>query len=207
MLHFVKERNDTLENEKLDRFINAVNSVTDKQVKEILDEANAEKEAILNAAAEKAEKARQRNLSDNLKMTENKYVRMISRTELELKKEVLLCREELTRGLFEKVIERLREFTSTAEYGTLILERLGQEDSLSGAKICLAPSDMHLADSIKKVYAEAEVVPDDSIKYGGFFILRPDKGTVIDRTFDCLLDEQQSLFASRNILSAREGQK
>lgn len=207
MLHFEKERNDTLENEKLGRFIDAVNSVTDKQVKEILDEANAEKEAILNAAAEKAEKARQRNLSDNLKMTENKYVRMISRTELELKKEVLLCREELTRGLFEKVIEKIRIFTSSAEYGTLILERLGREESLTGAKICLAPSDMHLADSIKKVYADAEVVSDDSIKYGGYFILRIDKGTVIDRTFDCLLDEQQSLFASRNILSAREGQK
>lgn len=195
-----------MENEKLDRFINAVNSVTDKQVKDILDDANREKESILRAAAAAAENARQRNLSDNLKMTENKYVRMISRTELEMKKEVLMCREVLTKELFEKVIEKIKAFTKSAEYEKLIISRLGEEESLEGARICLAPADMHLADSIKKAYGDIEVTADESIKYGGFYILRADKGTITDRTFDCTLVEQQSMFASRNILSVREGQ-
>lgn len=195
-----------MENEKLSRFIAAVNSETDKQVMDILDDAEREKERILAAAVSTAEEAKQRNLRDTLKMTDNKYVRMVSKTELAIKKEVLLCREELTKELFDRVIARIKEFTETTEYEKLIFAKLEEENDLNTAKVCLAPAHMHMAESIKKAFGCIDVTADESIKYGGFFILRPEKGTVTDRTFDSALEEQHSMFASRNLLSALEGQ-
>lgn len=194
------------EKEKLNRFINAVNSVTDKQVKDILDEAQREKDSIMSAASAAAEDAKKRHLDDNLKMASAKYIRLVSKAELEKKKEVLICREELTRGLFDKVIAKIKEFTSTEDYIKLMAEEISTEDNVENAQICVSPEDMRLADKLKKaVGKELNIVSDDSIKYGGFYILRSDKGTVTDRTFDCALKEQQSLFSSRNLFSGREG--
>ena len=51
----------------------------------------------------------------------------------------------------------------------------------------------------------ASVAADDSVKLGGYLVLRREQGTVTDRTYDCALKEQQSLFASRNLMTAQEG--
>ncbi len=194
------------EAEKLSRFISAVNSVTDKQVKEIMDEAEQERGIILSRASAAAEEARQRYIDDHMKMSANKYVRMVSKAELEKKREVLLCREELTCRLFERVIERIKSFCGTKEYSRWLERNIKDEESLAGVRICVSPADMRLADVIKKAAGkDAEIVPDDSIKYGGYYIIRSDRGTVTDKTFDCALKEQQSLFSSKNLLAAGEG--
>lgn len=194
------------EKEKLERFISAVNSVTDKQVRDIIEEARSESDRILTAASASAEEARKRYLEDNLKMTSNKYVRMISKAELERKKEILLYREKLTGELFNKVIERLKEYTSSEEYAELLEKRLSEEEDLDGAQICISPDDMRLADRLKKaVDGKAEISADDTIKYGGCYILRRDRGTISDRTFDSAIQEQQSLFSSKNLIEGQEG--
>lgn len=196
------------ENEKLHRFIDAVNSVTDKQVQDILDEARQERNSILSSAAAAAEEAKQRHLNDNLKMTSNKYVRMVSKAELEMKKEVLICREELTRELFDKVIEKINKFRATDEYAALLIKRLGEESGLENAQICISPDDVKLSELLKKAAGgNVTVKPDDTVKYGGFYILRSDMGTITDRTFDGVLSEQQSLFSSKNLIEGQEAAK
>lgn len=188
--------------EKLGRFIDAVNSETDKQVQDILAEAREERDRIILAAAASAESTGQRSLEENLKMIRSKYIRETSKAELEMKKQTLGTREELTAKLFDSVIKKLEEFVKTEEYPKLLEKRLKEETDLEGASICLAPRDMGLAKRLKKACGGITVTADDSVRYGGFFILRPSKGTVADRTFDCVLKEQQSLFSSKNILLA-----
>lgn len=190
--------------EKLGRFIEAVNSVTDKQVQEILTEARQERDRIILAAAASAENAGKRNLEENLKMTRNKYIRETSKAELELKKEALKTREELTARLFESVVKKLEKFRESEDYPKLLERRLAGENDLEGASLCLAPADMHYADRLKKAAHGINVTADDTVKYGGYYLLRPQRGTVSDRTFDCVLREQQSLFSSRNILLSDE---
>lgn len=194
------------ETEKLNRFITAVDSVTDKQVAQIMSEAEEEKKAILDAAAEAAKEAAKRNLDDNLKMTANKYVRMISAAELSMKKEVLLCRERLTDSLFDKVRSKLEEYTSSEEYKDALCKAIAKESDLDDARICVAPRDMSFVKKIRDACGDsAEVAEDDSIIIGGFYILRKDKGTITDRTFDCALKEQHSLFAAKNLMGTQEG--
>lgn len=190
--------------EKLGRFIDAVNSVTDKQVQDILSEARQERDRIVMAAAASAESAGQRSLEENLKMTRSKYVRETSKAELEMKKQTLKVREELTAKLFDSVVKKLEEFVKTEEYPKLLEKRLSEETDLEGACVCVSPRDMRLAGRLKKAAKGITVTADDSVKYGGFYLLRSSKGTVTDRTFDCILREQQSLFSSKNILSADE---
>lgn len=204
-----KERNDTLANdkEKLSRFISAVNSVTDKQVQDIVSEAEKESERILSAARDSAEEAKKRYLDDNTKMTSGKYVRMISKAELDRKKEILLTRERLTGELFDRVIKRLEEYTQTEEYALLMEKRLSQEEELSDALICIRPADMPLAERFAKaVGGGKEFQADDTIKYGGYSILRRDRGTITDKTFDSTLSEQQNLFSSKNLTEGRDRQ-
>ena len=193
------------EKEKLDRFINAVNNDIESQVKSILEEAREEEERIITSASVKAEEVKQRHLNDNRKMTSNKYVRMISKAELEVKKEILVCREQLTAQLFEKVTNKLGEYRETADYAELLEKKISAEQSAENAKVFLAPEDMFLAEKLKKAAGgNIEIASDDSIRYGGYLILRTDKGTITDRTFDCLLEEQRNIFSSKNQFAVQE---
>lgn len=196
-----------MEKDKLDRFITAVSTAADKQVNDILSEAEQEKNSILTSAKESAEEASNRCLSDNLKMTSGKCVRMVSKAELEMKKELLICREKLTAELFDKVHKKLADYRNTPEYREKLCAAISEETDLEGAKVFLAPEDMKFSDDISKASGGAvTVAADDSVKYGGLLILRSAKGTVTDRTFDCALKEQLSKFASGKIM-AQEGER
>ena len=196
------------EKDKLGRFLTAVNSVTDKQVNEIIREAENERERIITAAVNAAEAAKQRYLSDHNKMNSNKYVRMISKAELDMKKEVLLNRERLTAELFKKAAGMIAEYTATKEYAEQLCRSIAEENVTENARICISPDDMKHKAAIAEVCgAKAEIVADDSIKHGGFYIIRQDKGTITDRTFDCALREQHSAFASKNLIASQGGQK
>lgn len=191
--------------EKLNRFINAVKSETDRQTAQILSEANAEKEAILSAAVSSAREARERHISDSLKMEKSRCMRNVSKAELDIKREVLLCREKLTEELFSRITEKISEFRKTDNYLKLLISRLKSEKTGSNALVCLAPEDMPLADRLKaSVGGELTFSEDENIKLGGFYIIRHDNNTVIDRTFDCSVKEQRSLFASKNVMLGRE---
>lgn len=196
-----------MEKDKLDRFITAVSTAADKQVNDILSEAEQEKNSILTSAKESAEEASNRCLSDNLKMASGKCVRMVSKAELEMKKELLICREKLTAELFDKVHKKLADYRNTPEYKEKLCAAISEETDLEGAKVFLAPEDMKFSDDISKASGGAvTVAADDSVKYGGLLILRSAKGTVTDRTFDCALKEQLSKFASGKIM-AQEGER
>lgn len=184
-----------------------MSTAADKQVNDILSEAEQEKNSILTSAKESAEEASNRCLSDNLKMTSGKCVRMVSKAELEMKKELLICREKLTAELFDKVHKKLADYRNTPEYREKLCAAISEETDLEGAKVFLAPEDMKFSDDIAKASGGAvTVAADDSVKYGGLLILRSAKGTVTDRTFDCALKEQLSKFASGKIM-AQEGER
>lgn len=194
------------EKEKLERFISAVEATTNQQVKAIENDAESECANILAEAQKNAEEAKQRKLSDTQKMLSGKYVRMISKAELDMKKQVLLCREELTKTLFDGVKKQIADYRASDAYAEHMCEMIAKEGDMKGAQICIAPEDMKLEGKLLAAAGEgASVTADDSVKLGGYLVLRREQGTVTDRTFDCALKEQQSLFASRNLMNAQEG--
>lgn len=194
------------EKEKLERFISAVEATTNQQVRAIENDAENECANILAEAQKNAEEAKQRKLSDTKKMLSGKYVRMISKAELDMKKQVLLCREELTKTLFDNIRKQIAEYRTSEQYADSMCAMISKEGDMKGAQICIAPEDMGLSDKLLAAAGEgASVAADESVKLGGYLVLRREQGTVTDRTYDCALKEQQSLFASRNLMTAQEG--
>lgn len=193
--------------EKLNRFIAAVNSAADKQAAEIIDGAEEERRNILSAAKSLAEEEKERSIRDNLKMASGRGMRMISKAQLEMKKEILICREKLTDKLFEDVISKLTEYRKSKEYEDGLCRAVSGEET-QGAQILLSPEDMRLSSKIKKAAGKGtEIISDETIRYGGFRILYPDKGIILDRTFDSALKAQRRAFAAANPMSAGEGEK
>lgn len=194
------------EKEKLERFISAVEATTNQQVRTIENDAENECANILAEAQKNAEEAKQRKLSDTKKMLSGKYVRMISKAELDMKKQVLLCREALTKTLFDNIRKQIAEYRTSEQYAESMCAMIAKEGDMKGAQICIAHEDMGLSDKLLAAAGEgASVAADDSVKLGGYLVLRREQGTVTDRTYDCALKEQQSLFASRNLMTAQEG--
>ena len=188
------------ENEKLQKFICAVNDEIDEKVSAILDDAENVKKGIISAAQEESEEAADKYMNSSRKKSGNKYVRDISKAELEMKKSVLRCREELSDKVFAKVEEKLAEYRSTNAYADTLIKKLLVLNVGNGAEIRLSPDDMKLADVLKRVIKAQEVtfIPDSSIKLGGFSVYSKEKGTIIDKTFDLAVEEQKSLFVSSN---------
>lgn len=188
------------ENEKLQKFICAVNDEIDEKVSAILDDAESIKKSILSAAEEESEEAADKYLNTSLKKNGNKFVRDLSKAELEMKKSVLRCREELSDKVFAKVEEKLAEYRKTNAYADTMIKKLLVLNVGNGSEIRLSPDDMKLSEVLKRVVKAENVtfISDSSIKLGGFSVYSKEKGTIVDKTFDLAVEEQKNLFVSSN---------
>ena len=185
-----------MNNEKLQRFIEAVNDETERKVREMLEKAEEEKAAIISEAELESEEFAGRHLSSGDKKNGNSYTRDISRAELEMKKEILLRREALTDEMFAAVKERLISYRDDPAYVDMLIKDLA--DISDGAEVFLAPEDMKYADTLRKAVTAKDVVfsPDVNIKLGGMSIYNKGSGTISDKTFDLAVEEQRKLFAN-----------
>lgn len=192
-----------MNNEKLQRFIDAVNSETERKVSEMLGEAEKEKKEILSEAERESEEFAERYFSTGNKKNGNRYVRDISKAELEMKKEVLRRREELTDEIFSVVRERLTSYRNDPKYVDMLVKDLLRVKVSNGAEIFLAPEDMKYADTLKKAIRSENVVfsPDENIKLGGISVYNKDSETISDKTFDMAVEEQRQLFANSNVFA------
>lgn len=188
------------ENEKLQKFICAVNDEIDEKVSAILGEAESAKESILAAAREESEEAAEKYISSARKKSGNRFVRDISRAELDMKKSVLRCREELSDRIFSEVEKKISEYRGSNEYADSLIKKLLILNVGAGTEIRLSPEDIKLADVLKRVVKAENVtfIPDSSIKLGGFSAYSREKGTIIDKTFDLAVEEQRNIFVGSN---------
>ncbi len=190
-----------IENGKLQKFINAVNDQIDEKVTAMLDEAEAEKEKILSAARAQSKDTAEHHISVVSKKTGNKYVRDISRAELDMKKEILRHREELSDKVFEAVKKRICEYRTTSAYFDGLVKTLIMINVSDGSEIRLAPEDMKFVPDLKKALKQQGIsfVPDETIRLGGLSVYSESKGTITDKTFDLAVEEQRNAFIASNV--------
>lgn len=188
------------DNEKLQRFMEAVNSEIDLKVEKLLDEAEEEKRNIIAAAEERSQSTAEQHISAVTKKTGSKYVMEISRAELDMKKNVLRHREELSDRVFDAVKERIAEYRKTSAYFDGLVKTLVLINAGDGAEVRLSPDDMKYAADLKKAVKAQNVtfVQDDGIKLGGLAVYSAEKGTIVDKTYDLSLEEQRSAFVAGN---------
>ena len=191
-------------NYKLQKFINAVNEEIDSQVDNILSEAEAEKNSIIEAARTTSENMADSHLISAKKKTNNKYVRDLSFAELNMKKEILHHRESLSEKVFSAVTDKIESFRQTDKYPEQLKKILFDMNLSGNIEVRLSPADMKYRDDLCSALMDKEkvrFVPDDAIKLGGLSVYAADKGTITDKTFDLAVEEQKNNFINSNVFA------
>lgn len=189
-----------MNNEKLQKFIDAVNNEIEIKVSEMLSEAEEQKKEILAEAERESEEYADRHFNIGSKKNENRYVRDISRAELSMKKAVLQHRDELTAKVFDVVEKRLIKYHDDPKYVDMLIKDLLLMHVSDGSEIFLSPDDMKYSDTLKKAVRAENVIfsPDERIKLGGLSVYNKERGTISDKTFDLAVEEQKRSFANSN---------
>lgn len=125
--------------------------------------------------------------------------RELSQKHNELRKGLLLRRDELCNRLFDDARERIEEFTKSDRYADFIIgsvKEAGKCLDLCTATVYLRSCDMNLAPMLKEL-ADVTVEADDTNDIGGVKILSGDRSVMLNNTFGARLDAERREFRNR----------
>ncbi len=194
-----------LQDEKLSKFIQAINKDAEERRARIL----AESEAFNKAELEKAETEA---LTDAYHLIQQEISKMrtgirreLSQKELKLHRAALLKRSEITKDVFDEAAKEVEAFTRTDAY-PLFLEGLAKDAAAlfpkTGVTLYLRKADLPLAEKLCPLFeGGCQVKADDSIRLGGLRIECRAFGLMADETLDTRLDSQHVWFAEHSGLS------
>ncbi len=126
--------------------------------------------------------------------------REISKHLMESKREIYLRRKEIGQEVFDKVRERIAQYTASPEYPEhlkeLLLSALKQLPGATRVSLRLRQEDLPLGPELAKAAAPVEVEYEEgSFSLGGLAIRCPELGLRVDCSFDNRLEELSSHFA------------
>lgn len=142
------------------------------------------------------------NVITKSRRTNNENVLKI---EMDLKKKLILKREEIINDVFKEVRQRLINFTKNEEYKNWLKAKLQKAVSEVGAGtkiVYISKSDMNyqkfLEDGIENITV-LQAEEDDIV--GGVRVYNSDKNVFIDYSIDNMIDEQRNQFLQMSGLS------
>ena len=194
-----------LQDEKLSKFIQAINKDAEERRARIL----AESEAFNKAELEKAETEA---LTDAYHLIQQEISKMrtgirreLSQKELKLHRAALLKRGEITKDVFDKAAKEIEAFTKTDAYPAFLEGRAKEAAKLfpkTGVTLYLRKADLSLSEKLCPLFeGGCQAKADDSILLGGLRIECREFGLVADETLDTRLDSQHVWFAEHSGLS------
>lgn len=187
-------------NEKLEKFSNSIFNDVNKKAKEILDNAQKTYDDILEKAKDEALNIAYEMIQENNNKITSKYKKIVSKAEIEARKEVLSHREELSQLIFANVKAKLNTFTLSDKYENYLVnvlkESLSNVDTKEGIEIFLSPKDMKFKDKLVGAsnFKDVKISENQNIKLGGLEILFVGSNIIDDKTFDSALLEQKEIF-------------
>lgn len=187
------------ENEKLERFAKAVNDEVDAQIEEILKQADVSRNEIIEKANDESLYEAYDKIKEEIKKITNKYVKIVSKAELDTKREILLYREKIANQVIDNVKNKLVEFTSSKEYGDYLIKLVKEEitDETKAEDIIVYVSDKDIVyknDIQKAVSSDLRIEKKSSIKIGGVCVYFEKDSVIKDKTLDTALEEQKGQF-------------
>jgi vacuolar-type H+-ATPase subunit E/Vma4 len=123
-------------------------------------------------------------------------VKAAAREELDARRALLNHRAELTGRVFSAVAERLKAYAKTEEYAQAAVnaaEKLKAKFAGADTTVFVAAGDKPLGDKLAAILGGALETADD-IELGGFRLLSPAMGVLLDETLDEKLAEQKPGF-------------
>lgn len=129
-----------------------------------------------------------------------------AREELDARRALLNHRTALTERVFAAVAKRLTDYAKTEQYAKTALETAKKLNANYGGAdtlVTVRETDKALGDKIAAIFGGTCEITDD-ILLGGFRLLNPAMGVLIDETLDERLAEQRPGFLERCGMNVEE---
>ena len=192
------------ENEKVGKFLQAINDYAEEQRKRILDEVREYYSAEMERAEKEVLSDAQQLVEREKAQNRNRIRHEISRKEMEAKRQLISHRTNLVDGLFHDVSLRLLEYTKTPEYEKFlkaIAEKLSNVLSDVGSELMIRREDEAYIPLIREAFGDCEIRFSDEIRLGGILGVSRYRGIVADETLDSRLEAQRTWFAANSGLT------
>ena len=184
------------EDEKVGKFLQAINDYAEEQRKRILDEVREYYSAEVERAEKEALSDAQQLVEREKAQNRNRIRHEISRREIEAKKQLISHRANLVDSLFHDVSLRLLEYTKTSEY-EVFLKTLSDVSS----ELKIRREDEAYIPLIREAFGDCEIRFSDEIRLGGILGVSRHRGIVADETLDSRLEAQRTWFAANSGLT------
>ena len=196
--------------EKLSKFMLAINEYAQEQHDKIMREVEAQNAIEL----EKAEKEFREESYKTIQRRTGEVRSMISRELAEKesagKKALLARRNAIEQEVFERAAAKLDEFTKTDAYKTYLRRAAIEarkafikcgEEHLASTVIYIRDRDKKCSPLIKTAFGDCTVKVDPTIILGGLRAENAEIGRVLDVTLDVTLEQQHEWFAENSGLT------
>lgn len=185
---------------KLEMFRQAIQEHAEAEVNELTAEMRARRSASGRTKDKLATKEALNRIRTELARSEAEFRREMSRCDYELKKSVLLHRNELITEFFTETEDKLKQFAASEQYADYLrrsLEKIRAAIALDSATLIFArPCDV---DAVRAL-TSCEVTADNSIRLGGLRAMCRSKNVLCDVTLDMALEDEKKRFNEKTEL-------
>ena len=193
--------------EKLSKFMLAINEYAQEQHDRIMREVEAQNAIELEKAEREFREESYRTIQRRTVEVRSMISRELAAKESAGKKALLERRNAIEREVFERAAARLDEFTKTDAYKTYLRKaaiearkafiRCGEEH-MTATVIYIRDRDKKCSPLIKTAFGDCTVKVDPTILLGGLRAENTEIGRVLDMTLDVALDQQHEWFAENS---------
>lgn len=209
-----------------ENFLKAIEKYAEEQRNKIRFESESFKKQELEKAEAEGIREAYTLIQREMAAIRTEISSQLSRDEMASRKKIFEKRNKMTENVFEKVTQRLVEFTKTADYEKLMLESVKKiaqalkaddviffikerdlkfADKIKAAYTAEKLKDKKLADKIKSAFSPScEVKSSKEIKIGGITGRSASLGLIADETLDTKLDGQREWFYQNSGLRVTE---
>lgn len=184
--------------EKMNKFYQAINHYAEEQRKKIEQEMAEFKRKELNDAEVDALTEAYRMIQKEMAEMRNGISRELAQRELKGRRELLEQRQKITDTVFERAAAELSAFTKTPQYADMLVRftaSLPEKIRKDGTVIYLKEEDAKYREQIKTAFGvDCTFRTDAEIKIGGLRACNSEMGIMADETLDSLLEDQRAWF-------------
>ncbi len=187
-------------NKKLEMFQQSIQEHADADAKELTAQLRARRSASGRTKDKLATKEALNKIRTEVTRSEADFRREMSRCDYELKKSVLVHRNEIITEFFAETEEKLKAFAASDKYNDYLrrsLEKIRAAIALDSATLIFArPCDV----DIVRTLTSCEVTADNTIMLGGLRAMCRNKMVLCDVTLDTALKEEKKSFSEKTEL-------
>lgn len=185
------------EKEKLDEFSRSIRRELSAQLRQIDQEVSSYKHAETERIENEVYQDCYRLIQTESEMIRLSFTTRRSKAVAEIRRSMLLKRDEFVSKIFDQVLDRLRAFTTSPEYEAFLRRKLlaaAGEITFQKPMLQVTEQDLQKQALFLEVFPSATITASPQIGIGGFVLYDEGKAFVINESLENTLEEQKSWF-------------